>query len=109
MGSRELVPTLNLQVLRYVLPKGGVYVTITKIGNSKFPSVTFLGHRVSVDGRFAIETHIINRDIGEVQGSVEVEFISFIRKNRKFNGLKALKAQILRDIEFANLKLELRI
>jgi riboflavin kinase/FMN adenylyltransferase len=109
LGSRELVPTLNLKVFNYVLPKGGVYVTITKIGSSKFSSVTFLGHRVSVDGTFAIETHILDKDIGEVQDSVEIEFVSFIRNNRKFSSLKALKAEIFKDIEFANSKLKLRI
>ncbi|NOZ90555.1 MAG: bifunctional riboflavin kinase/FAD synthetase [Epsilonproteobacteria bacterium] len=101
LGKKELVPTLNLKVYNYLLPKSGVYVTKTKIANQLLPSISFLGHRVTTDGSFAIETHILDRDIGEVSGDIELEFISFIRDNQKFNGLEALKKQIEIDIQKA--------
>jgi riboflavin kinase/FMN adenylyltransferase len=99
LGKKELVPTLNLRVKHYQLPKDGVYATRTKIYNIWYKSVTFIGHRVSTDGFYAIETHIINRDIGEVVGEIVVEFRDFIRGNRKFKNLQELKEQIFRDIE----------
>ena len=101
LGKKELVPTLNLKVYDYILPKSGVYATKTLIDNRWLPSVSFLGHRVTTDGSFAIETHIIDRDIGVVEGDISLEFLSYIRGNQKFEGLDALKKQIEEDISLA--------
>ena len=102
LGKKKLVATLNINVYDYKLPKDGVYVTRTKVGDKWLDSVSFLGLRVTTDGSYAIETHIIGQDIGVVTGMVEIEFVDFIRENRKFDGLEALKEQILRDIEISN-------
>ena len=101
IGKKELVPTLNLQVDHYQLPLEGVYATRTKIGNEWLSSVSFLGHRVTTDGSYAVETHVIDRDIGEVNGRVPIEFVACLRKNRKFDGLDALREQIEKDISQA--------
>ena len=101
LGKQELVPTLNLHVDHYQLPLEGVYATRTKIGNEWLSSVSFLGHRVTTDGSYAIETHIIDKDIGEVNGEVMIEFVVFIRENQKFDGLDGLKKQIQDDIGIA--------
>jgi riboflavin kinase/FMN adenylyltransferase len=98
LGKKELVPTLNLNVYDYNLPKEGVYATRTKIGEVWLPSVSFLGHRVTTDGSYAIETHILDKDIGAIFGSVWIEFIAFIRDNKKFDSLDALKQVIGDDI-----------
>ncbi|SFV62454.1 Riboflavin kinase / FMN adenylyltransferase [hydrothermal vent metagenome] len=101
LGKKELVPTLNLFVKGYQLPLEGVYATRTKIKGEWLPSVSFLGHRVSTDGSFAVETHVLEQDIGEVHGKVAIEFIDFIRANQKFKNLEALKMQIADDIQKA--------
>ena len=98
LGKKELVPTLNLSVKNYRLPKDGVYTSYTKIKNEWLLSVTFLGHRVTTDGSFAVESYVLDRDIGIVTGFIEIEFVKFIRENQKFNGLEALKKQIQEDI-----------
>jgi len=99
LGKKALVPTLNLKVYDYQLPKHGVYATRTKVGGAWFESVTFLGHRVTTDGSFAVETYILEREMGIIRGLIWVEFVSFIRENQKFNGLDKLKKQINKDIE----------
>jgi len=101
LGKEELVPTLNLSVCHYQLPLEGVYATRTKIEAQWFDSVSFLGHRVTTDGSFAVETHILDADVGMVQGKVWLEFVSFIRANQKFDGLDALKQQIEEDMSKA--------
>ena len=98
LGKKELVPTLNLKVQNFLLPKEGVYATRTYIDNQWLPSVSFFGHRVTTDGSFAVESHILDRDIGVVKGKIELEFIAFIRDNQKFDGLEALKTAIDQDI-----------
>ncbi len=101
LGSKELVPTLNLKVLNYQLPREGVYATRTKIDNIWMPSVSFIGHRVTTDGSFAVESHIIDQDIGMMQGDVEIEFVKHLRENKRFDSLQMLKIQIRSDIENA--------
>ncbi|WP_299085801.1 riboflavin kinase [uncultured Campylobacter sp.] len=58
-GARELVATLNLDASGYFMPKSGVYATLMRAGSKEFASVSFLGHRLSTDGAFALETHIL--------------------------------------------------
>ena len=58
-GAREFVATLNLDASGYFMPKSGVYVSLARAGSKEFASVSFLGHRLSTDGAFAIETHIL--------------------------------------------------
>jgi len=98
LGKKELVATLNLNVKEYQLPLEGVYATRTKVRDKWLDSVSFLGHRVTTDDSFAVETHVLERDIGEVQGRVELEFLSFMRSNQKFGSLEALREQIEDDI-----------
>ncbi len=98
LGKQKLVPTLNLNVYDYGLPKEGVYATRTNIEGEWLNSVSFIGFRVTTDGSFAIETHVIEKDIGVIKGKVWLEFVAFIRENKKFDGLKSLKKQIDLDI-----------
>ncbi len=63
-----------------------------------------MGYRETTDGNFAVETHILNRDINQLDESIEVdiEFYSFLRENRKFDSIGDLKSQIEIDILEAN-------
>jgi len=99
LGRKALVPTLNLKVMQYQLPLEGVYATRTQIDGRWYNSVSFIGHRVSTDGSFAVESYVLDKELGLVEGCVRVEFISFLRENRKFDGLEALKMQIEADIK----------
>ena len=101
LGKKELVPTINLNVKEYQLPLEGVYATRTQIDGQWFNSVSFLGHRVTTDDSFAVETHILDKEIGEVRGTIVLEFVDFIRVNQKFNSLAMLKKQIQDDIGMA--------
>ncbi len=99
LGSRELVPTINIELLKnYLLPKAGVYMTKT----STLPSLTFIGVR-STDSNFSVETHILakNKQWKIENKIIEIEFLEFLRNNKKFDSLEALKKQIEEDIKFA--------
>ena len=58
-GAREFVATLNLEPGRFFIPKSGVYATVTSVRGARYKSVSFVGERLSTDGAFAIETHIL--------------------------------------------------
>ena len=98
LGKKELVPTINLNVKEYQLPLEGVYATRTCIEGEWLNSVSFLGHRVTTDDSFAVETHILDKELGEMEGEIALEFVDFIRANQKFDSLDALKKQIQNDI-----------
>jgi riboflavin kinase/FMN adenylyltransferase len=100
IGQKELFATLNLNYGEFFLPANGVYASFTKVDGIFKKSVTFIGNRVSTDGSFSVETHILGLEISEVL-DVEVRFIEFIRENRKFESLCDLKVQIQEDIEKA--------
>ncbi len=106
IGGKELVPTINLKVKKYLFPHEGVYATRTKVDGTWYNSVSFLGHRLSTDGAYAIETHIIGKTIELHNGDVSIEFVDFIRPNAKFESLEGLKAQIEADITEAGRILE---
>lgn len=101
IGAQKLVPTINISVKDYILPKEGVYATYTKIGNTKRRSVTFLGHRLSTDGNFAVETHIIDSFCDYCETIIWIEFVDKIRDNRYFEGIDELKKAIELDIQKA--------
>jgi len=103
LGKKELVPTINLEVSNYQLPLEGVYATRTHFNGKWMNSVTFLGHRTTTDGTFAVETHILKRDIATVESPVGIKFVDFIRKNQKFDSLDELRKKIAEDMEKAEI------
>jgi len=101
LGKKELVPTLNLKVLEYLIPHQGVYATRTRIAQTIYDSVSFIGVRESTDGAFSIETHILDATLPQIHGAVELFFVAFLRDNQKFNSLSELKSHIEHDCEEA--------
>ena len=101
LGAKNFVPTINLRVDEFLLPKEGVYVTKTVLDNIEYNSITFLGHRVTTDGSYAIETHIIDEDIKNNNYCTQIKFYEKIRDNKKFDSFEELKNQIFDDIKLA--------
>lgn len=95
IASKELFPTINIRAQGYVLPASGVYATRV---NGKM-AVSFFGHRVSTDGVYAIESHIIDSEITQVPERLTIQMYKKIRENRRFDSLQELKAQIECDIK----------
>lgn len=101
LGSTNFVPTINLYVEEFLLPNEGVYVTKTILNDTEYDSVTFLGHRVTTDGSYAIETHIFDKDIVNKDYTIQIKFFDKLRDNAKFDSFEELKEQIFRDIDEA--------
>ena len=94
-------PTTNLiPGMGKLLPPNGVYAVRSVIGDKAYYGITNLGTKPTVDGRFiGVETFLYNcsEDLyGEEQ---KVELLHFIRPERKFPSIEALKEQILTDRE----------
>ena len=103
-GSKQTVPTLNLDTQAEVLPKNGVYVTRTREsgGSREWPSITNVGYRPTFDGHTrTIETYLLAPLDGAAPHEIAVEFLRWVRDERKFENAEGLKAQILRDVNRA--------
>jgi len=98
-------PTANLKAKTPVIkPKFGVYKSSTFIPhlNQSFDSITNFGIKPTVDAKGSepiFETHIFNFDQDLYGKKIEVEFLDFIRPEKKFSSLQELKKQIALDIE----------
>lgn len=104
IGSRQTVPTLNLQTSAEVLPRDGVYVTRTHDLDSdrSWNSITNIGMRPTFDGTArTIETFLLDPLEGASPLRIRVEMLRRVREERKFETPEALKSQILRDVERA--------
>ena len=102
IGTEIGFPTLNLQLTdNYVLPKFGVYKTISYIDNVPHVSITNVGVKPTIADNLSpsIEVHL--KDFkGEIKGDVVIlEFLKFIRPEMKFSSIEELKAQIAKDVK----------
>lgn len=105
LGQKKLFATINIDVKDFLLPKEGVYVTTARLNDEEHyhPAVSFIGHRVSTDGSFAVETHILDGEVAQVE-KLRLSFVDFIRPNQKFDDLESLKEAIADDIAIAKRK-----
>jgi riboflavin kinase/FMN adenylyltransferase len=95
-------PTANLDLDGYLRPALGVYAVRAGIGDGDVPEwvdgVANLGRRPTVDGeRLLLETHLFDFDRAIYGEHLRVALIEYIRPERRFDGLDALKAQIGED------------
>jgi riboflavin kinase/FMN adenylyltransferase len=101
VGTRLLVPTVNLAPYEELLPAFGVYVTRLTIGARCFQAVTNVGNRPTFESAgFSVETHILDfepLDLDE-QTPLKLEFLLKLREEMQWPTPEALKAQILKDV-----------
>lgn len=103
-GSKYTVPTINLSRYEELIPKDGVYITRTRVGEECFDSVTNVGNRPTfATESFAVETHLLNFHPVELSPETEVEihFLQRLREEIKFPSVDALRAQIGKDVRKA--------
>ena len=93
-------PTANLAVWEeLLLPANGVYATYTRLGDKRFLAATNIGVRPTIDGgNRVVEAHLLDFD-GDLYGQeITLEFITYLRAEKKFSGLDELKGQIRIDV-----------
>ncbi|MBM3784340.1 MAG: bifunctional riboflavin kinase/FAD synthetase [Acidobacteria bacterium] len=105
VGSKQTVPTLNLETENEVLPARGVYITRTRdlTDGREWESITNVGMRPTFDGEsLTIETFLLGAFDGETPERIAVSLLRWVRTERKFESPEALKQQILLDVGRAN-------
>ncbi|XBQ15228.1 MAG: bifunctional riboflavin kinase/FAD synthetase [Oceanicaulis sp.] len=96
-------PTANVPLGEYVRPAFGVYATRSRLADGRLVAgVANLGRRPTVEGTEArLEVHLFDFEADLYGQTLETELVAFLRPERKFDGLDALKAQIAADSEAA--------
>ncbi|MBO4403596.1 MAG: riboflavin kinase [Bacteroidales bacterium] len=97
LGRTLGFPTANLQTTD-LLPDNGVYIAKLEWNTKLYQGILNIGFRPTVQGcEQRVEMHLFNFN-GSLYGeSVTVTPLLFLRKERKFETLEALRAQIAQD------------
>ena len=101
--AREMnFPTANLLPHDQIYPMKGVYVVNIVINHSKFKGIANFGERPTVDGKkLLLEVHLFDFDEDIYGKHLTVEFLTFIRGEKKFDNFSFLVEQIKKDIEIS--------
>lgn len=101
LGRTIGIPTANLRLPEeLVVPGFGVYACRARAEGRCYPAVTYVGTRPTVAGSgVSVETWIPDYS-GDLYGKeLTVEFYCFLRPERKFPSLEALREEIRRNEE----------
>ena len=102
IGRSIGAPTINTRIPEgVVVPRHGVYATRVWLPEGMKPAVTNVGVRPTFnnDDRLTVESNILDFS-GHLYGSqVRLEFLCFLREERRFPSPTALGEQIRKDIE----------
>lgn len=102
IGRQLGVPTANVRMHRFRCPLQGVYTVLARFNGHEVQGISNVGVRPTVNGRLPVlEVHLFGWQ-EEIYGQLmQVEFLHFLRPEKRFEGLEALKTQIFLDIETA--------
>jgi riboflavin kinase / FMN adenylyltransferase len=102
-GRQLGVPTANVQFpLEKVAPLHGVYATRAHFKEQSLPAISNFGVRPTFEGgspREAFETHILDYSQDLYDQPLAVDFVQWVRAEKRFESIEQLRAQIAADIE----------
>ena len=104
VGKKIGFPTCNIDIKDYVLAKPGVYaVKVLKKNNIKIlKGIANLGYRPTFNQKkLLLEVHLFNFSGNLYNKYLSVEFLKFIRKEKKFENVNQLRTQIKKDLNIA--------
>lgn len=106
LGRQLGFPTANLDVAGLVLPPNGVYAAHARISMDSHRAVVNIGFRPTVSSvkpQLRVEAHLLDFT-GDLYGQdLELVLVDKLRDEKKFSSLAALRDQITRDVQQAQL------
>jgi len=101
LGRKLGFPTANLLLPEgLAIPKFGVYACSCLIDGKRYPAVTNLGTRPTVQGQgITVESWILDYSGNLYDREIMLEFHYFLRPEKKFSTLEDLKQEIFRNAE----------
>ena len=100
-NGRQLdFPTANLKLeYQYVYPKNGVYVGYGYVHGDKYPALINVGTHPTISPLDLpiIEVHLIDFNENLYGKNIFVEFLTYMRPEKRFDSIEELKAQLKKD------------
>ncbi|GIW23898.1 riboflavin biosynthesis protein RibF [Meiothermus sp.] len=102
LGRQLSFPTANIEVAPHKILPLGVFAVRVQTEQGLFGGMANVGYRPTVSGQILrFEVHLFGF-AGDLYGQeLEVEFLTRLRGEKKFESLEALKAQLAQDAEAA--------
>ncbi len=104
LGRTIGFPTANIQIAEEykLLPGDGAYAIRANLSGEWYNGMLNIGFKPTVNGsKRTIEAHLFNFE-GDIYGEeIRIEFVRSLRKEKKFNSVDELKAQLNEDKENA--------
>ena len=99
LGRTLGIPTANLALPEgLVVPKCGVYACLAAVAGKKYPAVTNVGTRPTVNGAgITVEPWILDFTGDLYEQNITLEFYKFLRPEKKFPDLTALQREIRKN------------
>ncbi len=100
LGEKIGFPTANLFVSESykLIPKTGAYVVKSEIDNKTVYGMMNIGYRPTVSGKYqTIEIHFFNFKKDLYGKKIQVDVLTFLRDEKKFDSVEALKNQLTQD------------
>ena len=104
IGKKIGFPTCNIDIKDYVLALPGVYAVrvLWKNNSKEFKGIANLGYRPTFNQRkILLEVHLFNFSGNLYNKHLSVQFLKFIRKEKKFKNVIQLRNQIKSDLRIA--------
>ena len=99
LGRKIGFKTCNIKMNNYIVPKVGVYSVVVETKNFKKKGIANVGYRPTFNGQnLLLEVNIFGFNQNLYNKDVNVNFLKFLRPEKKFKGLEQLKKQIQIDI-----------
>ena len=93
-------PTANIHIPNdyKLIPKDGVYAVEASVDSTLYKAMLNIGNRPTVDGtKKTVEANLFDFQGDLYDKQITVYFHEFLREERKFDSLEALKAQLFQD------------
>ncbi|PPR46721.1 MAG: Riboflavin biosynthesis protein RibF [Alphaproteobacteria bacterium MarineAlpha5_Bin9] len=98
MASKINYPTANILPPNLIKPRKGVYAVKVIFKDKKYTGIANFGERPTVNGKkLLLEVHIFNFNYVLYGKDLTVEFVKFIRDEKKFKNFEFLVKQIKKD------------
>jgi riboflavin kinase / FMN adenylyltransferase len=105
-GTGMGYPTANTPLLPGTALAHGIYAVRIYVDGIRHHGAAYLGTRPTFDdGAAVLETFLFDFDADLYGATIEIEFISFIRGDRKFDSMDALVRQMDTDCKMAKVRL----
>lgn len=104
LGRTIGFPTANIKIEENykLIPKNGVYLVKSVLGDKTVFGMMNLGTNPTVDGKkLSIEVHYLNFDENLYHQKIEVSMLHYIRAEHKFSSVILLKKQLEQDKKWA--------